>query len=109
MKVNGIVAALAGLLLSMPALAQTADEQLLAAQMYYQQVRGAQQKADARLTQAETDKAKAEQRLADAQAGLSGANTELEAAKTAQAAAAQASEAATKALNEAWQRKEGGQ
>lgn len=109
MRVNGIVAALAALVLPALAVAQTADEQLLAAQMYYQQVRGAQQKADARLTQAESDKLKAEQRLSEAQAGLSGATAELEAAKSAQAAAAQTSEAATKALNEAWQRKDGGQ
>ncbi|MBK0414818.1 hypothetical protein [Chromobacterium haemolyticum] len=109
MKVNGIVAVLAALALPALVLAQTADEQLLAAQMYYQQVRGTQQKADARLAQAESDKVKAEQRLAEAQAGLSGANAELEAAKSAQAAAAQISEAATKALNEAWQRKDSGQ
>ncbi|MBX9297019.1 hypothetical protein [Chromobacterium vaccinii] len=89
--------------------AQSADEQLLAAQMAFQQAQTQQRQLDGRLKTAQDEKAVAEQRLAGAQAALDKANAELAAATDAQSRGKQALDQATQTLNQAWQRKEGGQ
>ncbi|MDF0605640.1 hypothetical protein HZU77_008245 [Neisseriaceae bacterium TC5R-5] len=109
MTLSMIRAALILTMLPAWVLAQTADEQLLAAQMYYQQIGGQQQDADARVSKAQEAKAQAQQRLADAQQILERANGELSTAQAAQQQAQQAAQAAVQALNEAWRRKESGQ
>ncbi|KJH69131.1 hypothetical protein A203_07815 [Chromobacterium violaceum] len=89
--------------------AQSADEQLLAAQMAFQQAQSQQRLLDGKLKAAQDEKALAEQRLAGAQAALDKANAELAAATDAQARAKQGLDQATQTLNQAWQRKESGQ
>lgn len=98
------------LLLAAPlsALAQTVDEQLLAAQMAYQQASNLQEQAEARLKQAQAAKLQADQRLADAQSAVQRAADELSAASSAQAAASQQMQQQAQQLHEAWQRKEAG-
>jgi hypothetical protein len=92
----------------LPLLAQTVDEQLLAAQMAYQQANNVQEQAAERLKQAQTAKSQADQRLLDAQAAVQRANDELAAAGSADAAAKQQMQQQTQQLNEAWKRKEAG-
>lgn len=93
---------------ALPVLAQTVDEQLLAAQMAYQQANNLQEQAQARLTQAQASKQQADQRLADAQMAAQRAVEELSAATAAQSAASEQLQQQTRQLKEAWQRKEGG-
>jgi len=95
-------------MVALPALAQTADEQLLAAQISYQQANNLQEQAAARLKQAQEAKLQADQRLADAQHAVQQANEELSAATTGQASAEQRMQQQTQLLNEAWKRKEAG-
>ncbi|WP_199053275.1 hypothetical protein [Aquitalea sp. ASV15] len=94
--------------MALPALAQTLDEQLLAAQMAYQQANNLQEQAQARLTQAQAAKQQADQRLADAQMAAQRAAEELSAATAANTAASEQLQQHTRQLQEAWQRKEAG-
>ncbi|WP_287880407.1 hypothetical protein [Aquitalea sp.] len=92
----------------LPLLAQTIDEQLLSAQMAYQQANNMQEQAAERLKQAQAAKLQADQRLADAQAAVQRATDELAAAGSADAAAKQQMQQQTKQLDEAWKRKDAG-
>lgn len=92
----------------LPLLAQTVDEQLLSAQMAYQQANNLQEQAAERLKQAQAAKLQADQRLADAQAAVQRATEELAAAGTADSVAKQQMQQQTQQLNEAWKRKEAG-
>ncbi|WP_293766040.1 hypothetical protein [uncultured Aquitalea sp.] len=91
------------------ALAQSPDEQLLSAQMAFQQANGQKAQLDDRVKRATEAKARAEQRLLDAQNAMQQANNEFNAAAAAQASAQQILQQATTALNDAWKRKDGGQ
>ncbi|BEV72415.1 MULTISPECIES: hypothetical protein [unclassified Paludibacterium] len=103
--------ALGVLLLAMTAgaVAQSVDEQLLAAQMAYQQGDAQLTQATNRRVQAESAKQLADQRLLDAQAAVERSNAELAAAKAAEDAAKQTMDTLTSSLSEAWKRKDAGQ
>jgi len=101
------LALLAGLWLG-GALAQTADEQLLAAQMAFQDASSHVSSAKQVLKSAEDAKKLADGRLADAQAAAQKASADLAAAQSAKSAADSVERQATQALNAAWQRKESG-
>jgi len=92
----------------LPLLAQTVDEQLLSAQMAYQQANNQQEQEAERLKQAQAAKQQADQRLLDAQNAVQKATDELAAATSADAAAKQQMQQQTQQLNEAWKRKEAG-
>lgn len=98
------------LLLSSPlAWAQTPEEDVLAAQMAYQQVSRSADAAQVRLDTVRQAKSLAEARLADAQTELQHREKELaDAAATAESATRQLQKVEQR-LREAWQRKEGGQ
>lgn len=98
------------LLLSSPlAWAQTPEEGVLAAQMAYQQASRSADAAQVRLDAVRQAKSLAEARLADAQTELQRREKELgEAAAIAEKATRQL-QTAEQRLREAWQRKEGGQ
>jgi chromosome segregation ATPase len=87
--------------------AQTADEQLLSAQMAYQQGDAQLSQASGREKQAEQDKAMADARLLDAQAAVQKSAADLATAKSALDSAKQQMEQLSQALREAWKRKDG--
>lgn len=95
--------------LAAAAVAQTVDEQLLAAQMAYQQGDAQLTQATARRARAEADKKAADQRLLDAQAAVKRADAELEIARSQEGAAKQTMDQLSGALSEAWKRKDQGQ
>jgi len=90
------------------ALAQTADEQLLSAQMAFQQAKSQQQQADDKLQQAQAAKSLADQQLADAQHKAQQAQDDLNAATAIQKATTQLFQQQTQQLQDAWKRKESG-
>lgn len=95
--------------LSMAAGAQTVDEQLLSAQMAYQQGDAQLNLATQRAKQAEEAKKLADARLIDAQRAVQKSDAELAQAKAAQDAAKQLMDQLSNNLSEAWKRKDSGQ
>ena len=87
--------------------AQAADEQLLAAQMAYQQGSAQLSQVVEKRIQAESSKTTADQRLADAQAAQQKATTDLATAQAMEAAAKKTMDQLTTDLNAAWKRKQG--
>lgn len=101
--------ALALLLLSPLAWAQTPEEDLLSAQMAYQQASRSADAAQGRLSAARQAKSLAETRLAEARAELQRREQELADAATAGEATTRQLLTVEQRLKQAWQRKEGGQ
>jgi len=89
--------------------AQTVDEQLLAAQIAYQQGNTQLSRADAALQQAQQAKKAADARLVDAQNAVQQSDAALTAAIAAQAAAKQSMDQLSGNLSSAWQRKDSAQ
>ena len=95
--------------LSMTVGAQTVDEQLLSAQMAYQQGDAQLSLATQHMKQAEEAKKLADGRLIDAQRAVQKSDAELAQAKAAQDSAKQLMDQLSNSLSEAWKRKDGGQ
>ncbi|HJV03413.1 MAG TPA: hypothetical protein VJ752_22945 [Burkholderiaceae bacterium] len=95
------------LLLSGLAWAQTPEEEVLAAQMTYQQASRVSDAAQARLEAARQAKKLAEARLADAQNELQRRDKELGEAAATAASTTRQLQTAEQRLKEAWQHKEG--
>jgi hypothetical protein len=89
-------------------LAQTVDEQLLSAQMAYQQANNQQEQAAERLKQAQVAKQQADQRLLDAQNAVQKAQMSWLRPAVPTWLPRQQMQQQTQQLNEAWKRKEAG-